>query len=103
MAVNPLMLQEYLRLPPDSTEELSGYLAAACSKARAAGIRDFQNNAQYDLFILSLAAMYYENRGMAFSGAYQATAEENARKLIDSFVLELRYATEDAAEDGEGW
>lgn len=99
MAVTEQKLQEYLRLPPDSTEDLSGYLAAAQSKARAAGVPVFKNNAQYDLFILALASMYYENRGMAFSGSYQATAEENARKLINSFVLELRYATEDG-DDG---
>ena len=95
MAVTETELREYLHLPPDSTESLTGYLAAALSKARAAGIPDFRCNAQYDLFILSLAAMYYENRGMAFSGTYQATAEENARKLANSFVLELRYAKED--------
>lgn len=99
MAVTEAELREYLRLSPDSTENLTGYLAAARSKARLAGVPDFQNNGQYDLFILSLAAMYYENRGMAFSGAYQATAEENARKLINSFVLELRHAQEDG--DGE--
>ena len=49
---------------------------------------------------MALAAMYYENRGMAFSGSYQATAEENAKKLINSFVLELRHASEDDAEEG---
>lgn len=101
MAVTEQRLREYLRLPPDSTEDLSGYLAAARSKSRTAGIPDFQNNAQYDLFILALASMYYENRGMAFSGSYQATAEENARRLVNSFVLELRYASEDGEEDGD--
>mgnify|MGYP001341906278 CR=1 FL=1 len=95
MAVTEERLREYLRLPPDSSENVSGYLAAAQSKARSAGIPSFRCNAQYDLFILSLAAMYYENRSMAFSGTYQATTEENARKLINSFVLELRYARED--------
>lgn len=95
MAVTEEKLREYLRLPPDSAEDVSRYIAAALSKARSAGIPNFQCNAQYDLFILSLAAMYYENRGMAFGGSYQATAEENARKLINSFVLELRYAGED--------
>lgn len=95
MAVTEDDLREYLRLPPDSDENVSRYLTAALSKARAVGIPNFQCNAQYDLFILSLAAMYYENRAMGFSGSYQATAEENARKLINSFVLELRYAKED--------
>lgn len=95
MAVTEQDLRDYLRLPPDSTDDLSRYLAAARSKSRAAGIPEFQNNAMYDLFLLSLASMYYENRGMTFGGSYQATAESNARKLINSFVLELRYARED--------
>jgi hypothetical protein len=98
MAVTIDALKEYLRLPPDSTEDLVGYLAAAISKAKAAGIPEFKNNAQYDMFIMALAGMNYENRGMAFGGSYQATAEENARKLINSYVLELRYATEDGDE-----
>ena len=75
-------------------------MAAAKSKARTAGIPAFKNNAQYDSFIKDLAAMYYDNRGMAFGGSYQATAEENARKMINGHVLELRYASEDS-EDGE--
>lgn len=100
MAVNETDLAEYLRLPPDSAESLTKYLSAARSKARAAGIPVYENNAHYDLFLMALAAMYYENRGMAFSGSYQATAEENAKKLINSFVLELRHASEDDAEEG---
>lgn len=99
MAVTTQSLAKYLRLPPDSEDDLEAYVAAAKSKARAAGIPDFANNAQYDLFLHALAAMYYENRGMSFSGSYQATAEENARKLINSFVLELRYATEDLPQE----
>lgn len=95
MAVTSADLAGYLINPPDSEEDLTKYIRAAQSKARTAGIPDFNHNAQYDEFILALAAMYYENRGMAFSGSYQATAEENARKLINSYVLELRYAHED--------
>jgi hypothetical protein len=99
MAVTVEELRDYLRLPPDSSEDVSRYLAAAQSKARTAGIPEFENNAQYDLFMLALATFYYENRGLAFTGSYQATAEENARKLINSFTLELRYATEDGAAE----
>lgn len=80
--------------------KVAPHLAAAKSKARTAGIPAFKNNAQYDSFIKDLAAMYYDNRGMAFGGSYQATAEENARKMINGHVLELRYASEDY-EDGE--
>ncbi len=94
MAVSETDLKKYLRLPADSEEDLSLYLNAARSKAKNAGVPKYQNNAQYDLFLLALAAMYYDNRGMAFSGSYQASAETNARKMIDSFILELRYAKE---------
>ena len=34
---------------------------------------------------------------MVYAGSYQATAEENARRICNSFVLELRYAKEDNA------
>lgn len=95
-------LAEYLRLPPDNAEGLQPYLDAAKAKATAAGVPEFKNNAMFDLFIMSLAAMYYENRGMSFSGSYQATAEENARKLINSFVLELRYAKDGEISGGGG-
>lgn len=95
MAVTTTQLAEYLRLPPDTSEDLSIYLSAAQSKARSAGVPAFDNNAQYDLMLLTLSAMYYENRGATFSGSYQATAEGNARRIINSFVLELRHAKED--------
>jgi hypothetical protein len=98
MAVTTEKLREYLRLPPDSAEDLEQFIKQAKSKARTAGIKDFQHNAQYDGFILELAAMMYDNRGMTFSGSYQATAEGNARNLINSYVLELRYASEDPEE-----
>ncbi len=76
-------------------------LDAARSKARRRGSRTIRTNAQYDLFLLSLAAYYYDNRGMTFGGTYQQAAEENARRMINAFVLELRYAGEDSSEDGE--
>ena len=75
------------------TESVDVYLQAAKSKASSAGIPVFENNAQYDLFILALAAMYYDNRGMAFDG--QDKGEQAARNIINSFVNELRYAKED--------
>lgn len=74
------------------TANVDGYLMAAQSKARAAGVRAFTNNAQYDLFILALAAMYYDNRGMTFQNPADAA---NAERMINSFVLELRYGDED--------
>jgi hypothetical protein len=68
------------------------YLKAAQSKARTAGMPVLTSNAQYDLFILALAAMYYDNRGMVFQNPADAA---NAQRMIDSFVLELRYGDED--------
>lgn len=68
------------------------YLNAAKSKARVAGIKEYTNNAQYDLFILALAALYYDNRGMTFQNPADAA---NTQRMIDSFVLELRYGDED--------
>ena len=88
-------LRTYLRLPEDDPEDLTLYLNAARAKAVVAGIPDFAHNAQYDLFLYALAGMYYENRSLGFAGNNQA-AERNARNLINSFVLELRYS-----KDGE--
>ena len=100
MAVTVERFRSYLNLPPDSTEDLSLYITAAKDKARAAGIPDYTDNAQHDLFIYALAAMYYDNRGFAFTGSYQAAAEENARRLFNSFVLELRHGRKQEADDG---
>jgi hypothetical protein len=77
---------EYTTIPVDA------YINAAKSKARVAGIPAFENNAQYDLFIMALAAMYYDNRGMTFQNPADAA---NAERMINSFVLELRYGDED--------
>lgn len=72
------------------------HLKAAQSKARTAGVPALTSNAQYDLFIMALAAMYYDNRGMVFQNPADAA---NAERMVNSFVLELRYATEDGEED----
>lgn len=108
MAVTVSNFRAYLNPPPDITDaQLESWLAAAKSEARTAGVPDFRRNAQYDLFILSLAAWYYDNRGLQVSGTYQATALETKKRMTDSFVLQLRYAQEDPEpqspeEDGEG-
>ena len=97
MAVTNNDLIAYLH-PADESEDLSKYLAAACSKARSAGIPDFKHNAQYDMFLLALAAMFYDNRGMAANGG---TDIPDMQKMIDAYVLELRHAKEDPIEEGE--
>ncbi len=104
MAVTVDGFRDYLNPAPETTNaELKNWLASAKSEARTAGVREFQHNAQYDLFIYALAAWYFDNRGMQVSGSYQATSLETKKKIMDSFVLALRYATEDPEEsDGDG-
>lgn len=92
-------VRDYLNPPPDTDSGvIQKYLDAAKSKARAAGIPDFKNNAQYDLFLCALTGCWYDNRNFGFIGSGNrgtSNAEANARSLINSFVLELRYASED--------
>jgi hypothetical protein len=96
MAVSTDTLRAYLGLMPDDTADLTLYLSAAKSKAQTAGIPDFENNAQYDIFLLALAAMYYDNRGMTYAaGGSAAAVDAAALRMIESFVWELRYAGED--------
>ncbi len=93
MAITATDLAAHLRLNPDSTDDVAVYLAAAQSKARTAGIRPFASNAQYDMFILQLASYLFDNR--AFTNRDTA---DGAQQIINSFVLELRYAEEDVEE-----
>ncbi len=96
-------LKEYLGMPSDASDTIAELcLKAAKSKCRTADIPDFQNNAQYDLFLCALASCFYDNRGCTFAGSASVSAQENAQKLINSFVLELRHAVEDPEEDGDG-
>jgi len=102
MAVTIEKVREYLGMPPDAPDAVAQMcLDAAKSKARAAGIPDYQNNAQYDLFLCSMASCWYDNRGMVFAGNTNVSAQENAQKMINAFVLELRYAGEDTEEEAE--
>jgi len=101
MAVTSSSLKAHLRLPPDFPDNLDGYINAAKAKAAAAGVPEFRNNALYDHFIHELAAHYYENRGLSYSGSYKAAAEATAKNLVNSYVLELRYAEDGPAQEGE--
>lgn len=93
--VNAEMLRAYLRLPPDDSEPLDGYLSAAKAKATSAGIPDFQSNGLYDQFLLQFSGLLYEARSMDPNAADPAKVQ----MLINSFVLPLRYT---AAEESEG-
>ncbi len=84
--------RKYLRLPPDDTEDLEGYLLAAKAKARSAGIPDFQDNAMYDQFLLQFAGLLYEARSMDTEAADPAKVQ----MLLNSYVLPLRYSEDDA-------
>lgn len=84
--------RSYLRNPPDDDQELQVYLDAAKQSASDAGVPEHKGNPKYDLFLYALASYYYDNRGFSFSGSYQATAETNARRMINSMVLELRHS-----------
>ena len=89
-------LRTYLRLPPDESEYLAGYLSAAKEKARSAGIPEFQNNALYDQFLLSFAGLLYEARSMDPNAA----DPQKVQMLINSFVLPLRYSVEKSEGNG---
>lgn len=95
-------LREYLNPAPGTTDDqLQGWLDAAKSEARTAGVPEFQHNAFYDLFLKALASWYYDNRGLQVSGTYQATARETMQKIKDAFVLQLRHAEEDPVPEVE--
>lgn len=95
--VSVAAFRDYLNPAPEITDgQLAFWLEAAKSEARSAGVPVYSKNSQYDLFIYSLASWHYDNRGMQVSGTYQATALETKKKLMDSFVLQLRYAGEDS-------
>ena len=103
MAVSVAGFKDYLNPPEDVTSsQLESWLVAAKSEARTAGVKEFQHNAQYELFIYALAAWYFDNRGMQVSGTYQATSLETKQKIENTFVLALRHATEDPQEESDG-
>lgn len=90
MAPSAEGLWEHLKRPEEKPDDLSIYLKAALSKARAAGIPNYQRNSLYDFFIYTLAGMYYDARAVDLGG--------KERDVVNSFVLELRYAGEDDDE-----
>ena len=89
------LLKNYLNILPDDGDEIAELcLEAAKASAKSAGIPEYEDNKRYDLFICALAGCWYDNRNFAFIGSGNrgtANAEQNARNLINSFVLQLRY------------
>lgn len=96
MAATEQGFKSYLNRPDDPTD-FSIYLDAARSKARTAGIPDYKRNAQYDLFLYAVAAVYYDCRGTDMSAV-----DSNVQRMVNSFVLELRGAGEDPGEADDG-
>ena len=101
MAATVEGLRAYMVDPPDEDYILETFLQSAISTARSAGIPEFKNNAEYDLFIYALATLRYDNRGLQFAGSYVAAQGENARDMINSFVIRLRHAQEDEQLGGD--
>lgn len=96
-------LREYLRLPPDCSDKtLDLCIEAAKAQTQAAGIPELKNNAQYDLYMLALAACHYDNRGLQYQGVGRSASveAENIIKMMNLFTLQLRYSDEQESESG---
>ena len=103
MAATIEKLGAYLGLLPDEDTAIAQMaLDAAIAKATGAGIPAFKNNPHYDLFIYSLAALWYDNRGLTTPGTATIGGAESIEHLVNSFVLELRYAKDGEASDTDG-
>lgn len=87
MAVSVNGLKTYLRLPSDSTEDLTVFLSAAKASAAAAGIPDYSDNALYDIFLYGLASIFYDYREM--------DASPDVMRFINAFALQLRCKEEE--------
>ncbi len=99
MAVSVNDLASYLRLPPDSSEDLQPFIDAAKAEAQSAGVPDFQANPLYDQYIKEIAGEFYENRSMGISGAYPDVTVANIERMKNGMTLKLRYM-KDGASDG---
>ena len=99
--VDIYMLAKYLGLMPDEDTTIADLaLAAAIDKATGAGVPQFTNNAHYDLFILALAGAWYDHRSLAPPGSASMAGTEAMQRLVNQFVLELRYAKDGGVPNG---
>ncbi len=76
----------------DSDPEMEAYLNAAVAWCSNAGVPYRANDPLYDLLILKIAAQEYDNRGLGFAGTDTRTSEETRQRMLNSFILNLRYA-----------
>lgn len=80
--------RQYLRLSPDDSEPLEGFIEAAKVKAMSAGVREQHDNQMYDQFVLQFAGMLYESRSMDTADLDPAKVQT----IMSSFLLPLRYS-----------
>lgn len=91
--------EETAAQPADSDPELEAYMNAAVAWCANAGVPYRANDPLYDLLILKLAAQEYDNRAMGNMAGEPDKAEEARQRMLNSFVLNLRYAA--ALDTGE--
>lgn len=85
-------LAKYLGLMPDEDTTIAKLaLDAAKAKAAAAGVSERENDPYYDLFIYSLAGAWYDYRNVSSPGLATQAGAEAMQRLVNQFVLELRY------------
>lgn len=95
MAATVDKLRTYLRLPEEADGELAAYLEAAIAYCSNAGVPPRAADPLYDLLILKLAAQEYDNRGLGFAGSDNRTSEETRQRMLNSFMLNLRYVADE--------
>ncbi|MGI6156587.1 MAG: head-tail connector protein [Enterococcus lemanii] len=92
-------LSKYLGLMPDEDTTIAGLaLNAAKAKAKAAGVCERKNDPYYDLFIYALAGAWYDNRNISTPGLATQAGAEAMQRLVNQFVLELRYKSVEGGE-----
>lgn len=90
---------KYLRPMPDADkEDIKICFEAALADIHGAGVPEYKNNRLYDIFVYALAGHYYDNRNLQPIGA----STEETQKMINSFVLKLRFAKDGQGQAEEG-
>ena len=82
--------------PADSDPELEAYMNAAVAWCANAGVPYRANDPLYDLLIYKLAAQEYDVRALGNMSGEPDKAEEARQRMLNSFILNLRYAVSNA-------
>lgn len=76
-------VKDYLRVDYDEDDHLiTGFIAGAKEYLRGAGVTDQQNNELYNIVILMLVALFYENREVTDKDIKIPT-------VIQNFIVQL--------------